>query len=153
MKITERRIIEIILIAVVLFTVLVLIPMTLSLLTEAELPDGYEYECVKENNSVVISYDLGENDNRTISVPFDKIEISYFILSESNDVSILFRDESRSGVWKASLYQDDNNSESDISWTSREIVVGETIILPSGEKVTLLNFDEKGNPQFSVAAK
>lgn len=151
MKITERKTIEIILVVMVLFIVAILIPMTLSLLVEAELPDGYEYH-VKDNNGVIIYTALEESDNRTISVPFDEIEISYFIKSESN-ISVLIRDESRNGEWKISFYPDDGNSEPDIVWTSKEIDIGEMIFLPSGEKVTLLNFGEKGNPQFSVVVK
>lgn len=149
-------------ILVMIFVVVVLLPMTLSLVftepeVSSELPDGYEIyteRCAEDmRDSVIICIALSEEDNRTIPVPFDETEISYLILSESNNVFILIGDESRSGVWKVSFYPDDDNSESDISWISREIVVGETITLPTGEKVTLLQFDEKGNPLFSVIAE
>jgi len=143
----------------ILFAIVLLISVTPFLFSEdqvGELPDGYEIyteRCIEDmRDSVVICTALEEDDNRTIPVPFDEIEISYFILSGSNNVSILIRDESRSGVWEISFYPDDD-SRADISWTSKEIVVGETIFLPSGERVTLLHLDEKGNPQFSVVAE
>ena len=108
--------------------------------TPAELPCGYEIR-TGENKVVRISIFYG--DNRTIPVPADEIEISYFILSEDN-ISISIRDENRNGEWEISR-------ELGISWTSKDFGVGESVILPTGEEVTLLKFNLDGSPVCSVA--
>lgn len=118
----------------------------------SELPYRYEAEnlrCMEDGvYGVKISTLLGVND-RTIPIKGDEIEINRFVSSES-DSDIFVRDKGGDGEWRISTLFVNGTRELDITWESGNILIGESVILPTGERVTLLGFDFKGNPLFSV---
>ena len=143
---------------IVAIAVFVIITVAIALLPEpatttSKLPYNYEVCNLRgamgeENLSgLKITTTLGCND-RTIPVIGEEIEISYYDMSES-DSTIFIRDENGDGEWRISTSFANDRRSMKIEWVSEDIEIGENIILPTGEKVTLLGFDSD-KPLFSV---
>ena len=121
-------------------------------ISTSELPYRYEVDVISsmENGTYAVRLSTTLSVGENIPVRGNQIEISYFILSDDSNIDFFFRDEGGDGQWQIFTFSVDGRRDVGIIWESDNILVGESIFLPTGEKVTLLGLDSEGNPLFEV---